>query len=134
MRDASRFGIVPQTIETMKQLEKNEIYDHLSGFLKVKGIALTDGSYSRGVEKICTALTEVINLGQRGVGKAKTEIDAKLDQVRQCIHEKTAPPVVAVPPIIPPTAPPPTAAKPPGAKRSRAEKKNTRRRPRRPSR
>ncbi len=100
----------------MKTLEKNEIYDQLSGFLKVKGIELTQGSYSRGVEKICTALTEVINLGQRGVGKAKQEIDSKLDQVRQVIHEKTAPVVTAVPPPLAPKPAPVAAAEAPPPK------------------
>jgi hypothetical protein len=36
-------------------------------------------------------LTEEINVSKRSVEKAKTEVDRKLDQMRQAIHERTAP-------------------------------------------
>ena len=75
----------------MKPLEKNEIYANLADFLQKKGIELKDGSYAKGIEKSCSLLTEAINLGQQGLERAKTQIDKKLDEVRQTIHEKTAP-------------------------------------------
>jgi len=75
----------------MKTLEKNELYANLTDFLKNKGIELKDGSYAKGIEKSCSLLTDAINIGQQGLDRAKTQIDKRLDQVRQVIHEKTAP-------------------------------------------
>jgi hypothetical protein len=75
----------------MKPLDKDELYQNLTGFLKGKGIELTDGSYSQGIQKSCSLLSDAINLGQQGLHRAKSGIDKKLDQMRQVIHEKTAP-------------------------------------------
>ena len=75
----------------MTPLNQDELYHNLRGFLKAKGIDLQDGSYARGIQKSCSLLSDAINLGQQGLGRAKVEIDKKLDQVRQVIHEKTAP-------------------------------------------
>jgi hypothetical protein len=75
----------------MKPIDKNELYANLTDFLKNKGIELKDGSYAKGIEKSCSLLTEAINLGQQSLERAKTQIDKKLDRVRQVIHEKTAP-------------------------------------------
>jgi hypothetical protein len=75
----------------MKPLEKHELYENLTGFLKTKGIELKAGTYAQAIQKSCSLLTDAINLGQEGLEKAKTKIDTKLDQVRQVIHEKTAP-------------------------------------------
>jgi hypothetical protein len=75
----------------MKPLEKHELYENLTGFLKTKGIELKEGSYAQAIQKSCSLLTDAINLGQEGLEKAKNKIDNKLDQVRQVIHEKTAP-------------------------------------------
>ena len=75
----------------MKPLNKNELYANLNEFLKNKGIELKDGSYAKGIEKSCSLLTEAINIGQQGLDRAKTQIDKRLEQVRQVIHEKTAP-------------------------------------------
>ncbi len=74
----------------MKTIKKEELYDHLSGFLKAKGIELKDGSYPRGIQAGCSLLADVINLSQQGISRAKTEIDKNLERVRQVIHEKTA--------------------------------------------
>jgi hypothetical protein len=82
----------------MKPLNQDELYDNLRGFLKGKGIELQEGSYARGIQKSCSLLSDAINLGQQGLGRAKTEIDKKLDQMRQVIHEKTAPKTSAAPP------------------------------------
>ena len=75
----------------MKPLQKHELYENLTGFLQTKGIELKDGSYAQAIQKSCSLLTDAINLGQEGLEKAKNKIDTKLDQVRQVIHEKTAP-------------------------------------------
>jgi hypothetical protein len=75
----------------MTPIQRDEIYENLSGFLKGKGIALTNGTYAQGVQKSCRLLTDAINLSQKGLERAKVEVDKKLDQMRQVIHEKTAP-------------------------------------------
>ena len=75
----------------MKPLNQDDLYHNLREFLKDKGIDLQQGSYARGIQKSCSLLTDAINLGQQSFGRAKTEIDKKLDQMRQVIHEKTAP-------------------------------------------
>jgi hypothetical protein len=75
----------------MTPLNQDDLYQNLRGFLKIKGIELQEGSYARGIQKSCSLLTEAINLGQKGLDRAKVGIDAKLDQMRQVIHEKTAP-------------------------------------------
>jgi hypothetical protein len=36
-------------------------------------------------------LADAINLSQVGLSRAKVQVDRKLDQMRQVIHEKTAP-------------------------------------------
>ena len=89
----------------MKPIEKDELFNHLSGFLKTRGIELTEGSYSNGIQKTCSLMADAINLGQQGFERTKTEFDKRLDQLRQVIHEKTAP----KPPVMQ-TAPPPAAA------------------------
>src|SRR5438270_11487194 len=75
----------------MKPIEQNEIYEHFSQFLKNRGIELKQGTYSKGIQKGCTLLADAINLSQKGLEKAKNGLDVKLDQMRQVIHEKTAP-------------------------------------------
>jgi len=75
----------------MKPINKDELYEHLSGFLKAKGIEMKEGSYTQRLQKGCNLLADAVNLGQKGLQKAKSEIDRKLDQMRQVIHEKTAP-------------------------------------------
>ena len=75
----------------MKQLDRHEIYENLSGFLQTRGIELKEGSYSQAIQKSCSFLTDVINLGQKGLCKARTKVDKNLDRVRQTIHQATAP-------------------------------------------
>src|SRR5262245_30616904 len=75
----------------MNRIENDEIFRNLNEFLKAKGIELKDGSYPRVVQKSCQLLTDTLNLSKEGLEKAKTEVEKKLDQVRQVIHEKTAP-------------------------------------------
>ena len=75
----------------MKPIQKDELYAHLSQFLKAKGVEMKDGSYPRGIQKGCSILADAINLSQRGITQAKAKIDKNLDRMRQVIHEKTAP-------------------------------------------
>ena len=75
----------------MKPIQKEELYDHLSQFLKAKGVEMKDGSYPRGIQAGCSLLADAINLSQKGITRAKGEIDKSLDRMRQAIHEKTAP-------------------------------------------
>jgi hypothetical protein len=75
----------------MKPIQKDEIYEHLSQFLKAKGVEMKDGSYPRGIQAGCSLLADAINLSQKGISRAKDEIDKNLDRMRQVIHEKTAP-------------------------------------------
>jgi hypothetical protein len=75
----------------MKPLEKDELFQHLHGFLKNKGVELKEGGYSQTIQKSCSLLSDAINAGQDGLSRAKVEVDKRLDQLRQVIHEKTAP-------------------------------------------
>ena len=75
----------------MKPIEKDELFGHLTGFLKARGIELKDGSYAQSIQKGCSILADTINLSQQGIERAQTEIEKRLDQMRQAIHEKTAP-------------------------------------------
>lgn len=112
----------------MKTIEQEELYKHLSGFLKTKGIELKAGSYAQGIQKSCNLLSDAINLGHAGFERAKVKIDEKLEQMRQVIHEKTAPrPPVNPPPGATAAAPaaPPT---PKAAPRKRPARKQTARR------
>src|SRR6476660_8303399 len=75
----------------MKQIRKDEIYSHLSEFLKGKGVELKEGPYTRGIHAGCSMLADAINLSQAGLGRAKEGLERGVDQMRQVIHEKTAP-------------------------------------------
>jgi len=86
----------------MNPIQKDELYENISQFLKNKGIELKEGSYTKGIHAGCSLLADAINLSQTGLERAKTGIEKKFDQVRQVIHQKTAPP-----------KPPVAAARPP---------------------
>lgn len=75
----------------MIPIQKDELFAHLGQFLKTKGIELKEGSYANGIQKSCALLTDAINLSQKGIRRAKVEIDQKVEKMRQVIHEKTAP-------------------------------------------
>lgn len=98
----------------MKKIKPDEIYHHLSGFLKSRGIELTEGSYSQTIQKSCGVVSDVINLTQTSLHRAKGEMEKALDHARQVIHEKTAPPTPgSVPPKVKATAPKARSAAPP---------------------
>jgi len=75
----------------MKPIQKDELYEHLSQFLKAKGVEMTEGSYPAAIQKGCSFLADVINLSQKGISRAKARVDKNLERMRQVIHEKTAP-------------------------------------------
>jgi hypothetical protein len=75
----------------MKRIKKNELFKHFGSFLKSKGIELSAGPYTERMQQGCNLLTDAINLSQSGLERARTEAEKKLDQMRQLIHEKTAP-------------------------------------------
>src|SRR5881275_1415354 len=75
----------------MKPIQKDELYQNLGEFLKGKGIVLNEGAYTKGIHAGCSLLADAINLSQTGLERAKAGLDKKLDQVRQVIHERTAP-------------------------------------------
>jgi pyoverdine/dityrosine biosynthesis protein Dit1 len=74
----------------MNKIDKNELYRNLSEFLKAKGVLLQDGSYARAIEKSCEILADTINMSQQAMERAKSEIEQRLDKVRETIHRKTA--------------------------------------------
>ncbi len=100
----------------MKEIDKNELYQNLRGFLKSKGVTLEEGIYSKRVEQGCHALAGVINTGQDVVARAKVEVNKGVDYMRQSIHEATAPK---------PPRPAPAASKPGPAKAAAAPGKKT---------
>lgn len=97
----------------MKPIQKHEMFAHVSQFLKSRGIELKEGTYTNGIEKSCGILTDAVNLSQQGIRRAKSEMDKRMDQVRQVIHEKTAPK--------PPVAPRATTAQPSQKSKAKAQ-------------
>ncbi len=91
----------------MKRIQKDELYENLNQFLKGKGVELKEGPYTKGIHAGCSMLADAINLSQAGLARAKSEIELKMDRVRQVIHEKTAP---KAPPIVPTSSSQPKAA------------------------
>jgi len=110
----------------MNPIRKDELYENISQFLKNKGIELKEGSYTKGIHAGCSLLADAINLSQTGVERAKTGIERRLDQVRQVIHEKTAPKRPATPPPVEP-APNGKAKATARTKRKATSKKSKRR-------
>ena len=97
----------------MKKIKRNELFRSVSAFLAERGIELKDGSLTGRIRKGCELLTEAVNLAQGGLAKARAEVGAKVDQIRQVVHEKTAPQAKSGPSPSP---------KPPGARPGRAKK------------
>ena len=75
----------------MNKIDKDELFRHLSGFLKAKGVELQDGPYTQQVQKGCGILADTVNLSQQAFDRAKTEMERQLDHMRQIIHQSTAP-------------------------------------------
>ena len=75
----------------MKTIKKDELFQNLGGFLKSKGIELNEGSYTARIQQGCNLLADAINATQKTVKQTKVKVDHALDQLRQTIHESTAP-------------------------------------------
>jgi hypothetical protein len=75
----------------MNQIKHEELFGNVKNFLKSKGIELQEGSYSQRVRQGCEILADSINVSQSTLKKAKSAVDKGLDQIRQTIHEQTAP-------------------------------------------
>ena len=75
----------------MNKIDKDELFRHLSGFLKAKGVELQEGAYSQQIQKGCGILADTVNLSQQAFDRAKTEMERQLEHMREIIHESTAP-------------------------------------------
>jgi len=75
----------------MKTIKRDELFQSLNDFLKVKGIELKEGVYSQRINRACNLLTDAINCTQKTVKHARVKMDKKLEKLRQSIHEATAP-------------------------------------------
>jgi hypothetical protein len=75
----------------MKQINKEEMFGNLKNFLKSKGIELQEGAYTQRIRQGCELLTDSVNVSQRTLKRAKSAMDLGLDQLRQTLHEQTAP-------------------------------------------
>jgi hypothetical protein len=113
----------------MNKIDKDELFRHVSEFWKAKGIELQPGTYTQRIKKGCDLLASTVNLGQEAFERAKVEMEKHLEQMRQVIHEKTAPKT-------PPRPPQPQSstaqgkkggAKPAGARKSSKGKTGRRR-------
>jgi hypothetical protein len=76
----------------MQTIKKDELFQNLGAFLKSKGIELNAGSYTTRIQQGCNLLADAINATQQTVKQTKVKVDHALDQLRQSIHEHTAPP------------------------------------------
>ena len=90
------------------------MFGSLKSFLKSKGIEVQEGSYAEGIRKGCDILTDTVNLSQRAFDRARGAVEKGVDQVRQTVHERTAPKAKAA------AAPPKKAAADPGQTKSKA--------------
>lgn len=75
----------------MKKLKRNELFRNVSAFLAERGVELKDGSLTGRIRQGCDVLTDAVNLAQSGLAKAKAGVGAKVEHIRQVVHEKTAP-------------------------------------------
>jgi hypothetical protein len=75
----------------MNQINKEEMFGNLKNFLKSKGIEVQEGAYAQRIRQGCEILTDSINVSQSTLKRAKSVMDQGLDQLRQTIHEQTAP-------------------------------------------
>jgi hypothetical protein len=106
----------------MSTIDKQELFEHLSTFLKRKGVSLEEGTYTRRIQQGCGIIADTVNKSQSALATARTKLDRGLDQVRRVIHEKTAP----KPSPVAPAAEPPKAT---SAKQAKAPRKRKGRQP-----
>jgi len=75
----------------MKKIDDKELFRNLSEFLKGKGVELHEGPYAQSIQKGCEILADTVNLSQQAMERAREQMDKHLEQMRQIIHERTAP-------------------------------------------
>ena len=75
----------------MKKIDDKELFHNLSEFLKGKGVELHEGPYAQSIQKGCEILADTVNLSQQAMERAREQMDKHLKQMRQVIHERTAP-------------------------------------------
>jgi hypothetical protein len=75
----------------MKEIKKEEVFGNFRDFLKSKGIELQEGLYTQRIRQGCEIVTDSVNLSQQALRKTKSAVNRGLDQLRQVIHEQTAP-------------------------------------------
>jgi hypothetical protein len=75
----------------MKTIEKDELFQSLSEFLKAKGIELKEGAYAQRIRQACNLLGDTVNATQKTARKAKDELDKNLARLRESLREKKAP-------------------------------------------
>ena len=108
----------------MKTIAKDELFSHLGDFLKLKGIVLSEGVYSKRIQQGCNLLSDAINATQKTVTKARTEVDKKLAKLRASVHKATSR-SQEKPPVIKPKPTAKAKAKRAGVKRKAATRKQT---------
>jgi hypothetical protein len=88
---ARKCKVVTTNKAIMNKIKHEELFGNLRSFLKSKGVELEEGSYTKRVQQGCELLANSINASQSTLKRARTAVDKGLDQLRQTIHEKTAP-------------------------------------------
>ena len=74
----------------MKTIEKDELFQSLSEFLKAKGIELKEGVYAQRIRQACNLLGDTVNATQKTARKAKDELDKNLARLRESLREQKA--------------------------------------------
>jgi hypothetical protein len=75
----------------MKTIEKDELFQSLSEFLKAKGIELKEGVYAQRIRQACNLLGDAVNATQTTARKAKDELDRNLARLRESLRESKKP-------------------------------------------
>jgi hypothetical protein len=75
----------------MNKIDHKELFGHLSDFFKSKGIELREGPYTQGIQKGCELLADTVNLSHQAFELGKEQMEKHLEQMRQIVHERTAP-------------------------------------------
>jgi hypothetical protein len=75
----------------MNKINKDEMFGNLKQFLKSKGIELQNGTYAERIRQGCGVLADSVNLSQDALKRTKAAMNKGLEQLREVIHEQTAP-------------------------------------------
>lgn len=75
----------------MKTLKKGELFRSVKKHLEANGVILEKGEASDKLRAGCALLTAVATKGQSSFQTAKNAVTEQIDNLRQTIHDKTAP-------------------------------------------